>query len=101
METLIAFFEKSREFIDYAALTGGLLNAGGLFLQGYKIRKTKDISSMSLPTFFIFLFIQVSYLLQSLINRNLWLGIGMIASAIPTCWIIFMAYYYRNERNSS
>lgn len=91
---MVEFLQKFRKPIGWLALTAGLLNAGGLFIQALMLYESKNAASLSMVTFGIFIFIQIAYLLTAILERNKWLGIGMVASMVPTVWTMGMIYTY-------
>ncbi len=73
----------------------GFLNAGGIAAQAVKLMETKDPTSISVPMFGMFLFIQAVYTARGIQNKDKLMAAGMLLSAAMTLWVLTLVYLYQ------
>ena len=73
----------------------GLLNPLAFVPQIWKILSTHDVNGISTPMFFLFVVIQISFLINGFFQRDRAVMVSMGASAILTSFAIGLVFYYR------
>jgi uncharacterized protein with PQ loop repeat len=81
--------------MNFLVAGAGFLNAGGIAAQAVKLMQTKDPTSISLPMFGMFLFIQAVYTARGIQNNDKLMAGGMLASAVATLWVITLVFVYQ------
>lgn len=84
-----------RRVMNFLVAGAGFLNAAGIVAQAVKLVETKDATGVSLPMFWMFLFIQVVYAARGIQNKDGLMAGGMILSAVANIVVISLVFTYQ------
>jgi hypothetical protein len=89
--------ETLKALMSLCVLVAGFLNAGAIGHQALKLRRAMKVEGHSLPMYFIFLFIQSTFVANGIAHADWWQASGMIASMVTTIWTIVLIYKFHNS----
>lgn len=87
------------KILDFMAVLCGFVGAFGYLLQTYKIVKYKNVKSVSVFTYFIFLTTIVVWLMYGIAHNQSAIIISNIVGGISALSVIISYYIFRNNKN--